>query len=433
LLVIVINTIIGFWQEFQAEKNIQSLGALIENKAKVLRDNNLEQILTKNLVIGDVVLLEEGDKIPADCRIIKLKDLKTLEASLTGESLPISKSLEPLSKISAIGDQNNILFAGTIISAGSCSAVVISVGDDTEFGKIAKSISNIDESPSHFQIKTDILAKQLALISLFFTSIFFVLNYFIQGRDLFETFFLSTALLVSSVPAGLPAILTVVLAFGAKKMAEKKAVIRNLTAIETLGVINTICTDKTGTLTQNTMTVREIYLPNKQNTIEVTGEGWSNVGNFVNKNQNIVVAENMELVKFLEVTSLCNLAKVVYHEDEKQNYQIIGDPTEASLTVLAEKAQFYKNELLEIYEIIEDLPFKSENKFRASLVRNKETQEVQIMVVGSPEIILNKSKYLFDRQDLNTNQTQEIQNKFNHTTKKVIELWQLPLKNFPNL
>jgi len=392
LAVILINAIIGFIQENKAERSIQALKRMIVPYARVFRGGELLQVHAKELVPGDIIFLEEGDRIPADARLLEVKNTRTVEASLTGESLPVDKDVKVLPEKTGLADRKNMVWMGTFVAGGQAKAVVVSTGIKTAIGKVAASIENIKKVKGHFEKKTDILARQMGIIAVVCAFIVFLVGFFARGFEFSEIFLFTIASLVAGIPEGLPAVLIIVLAIGAYRMAKRNAVIRTLPATETLGVATIIATDKTGTLTQNTMNGEKIILPGEDE-ITVSGEGWRPKGNFSQKDNIIAPLENSRLSKLLHIACVCNNVRVVKEEGEK--YKIIGDPTEAALVVLAEKAGLKKEELLEKEKRIDDLPFNPELKYRASLsVLVKEDRKKEIYVVGAPEAVLAHSSFM---------------------------------------
>ncbi len=393
LAVIILNAIMGFLQESKAEKAIQALKKMMVPLAKVQRNGELVEIQAKELVPGDIIFLEEGDRVPADARIIELKDFRTEEAALTGESFPIDKDLKILPEKTALGDRKNMIYMGTFVAGGSAKAVVIGTGFNTAFGQIAKDLEDIKRTRTQFELKTDKLAKQMGIIAFFMACLIFVLGFFFQNMEFQEIFIFTIAALVSGIPEGLPAILVIVLSFGVHRMARRNAIIRRLPAAETLGIVTVIATDKTGTLTQNTMNVEKIVLNNKEQ-IDVSGKGWFPEGNFIKNGKVILPSDNKDLSKILHIAAICNNSRLVKEQD---HYKIIGDPTEGALVVLAEKAGLKKEVILE--KKLDDIPFNVELKYRASLamlVDEKEKKE--IYVTGAPEAVLAQSNYFLINQ-----------------------------------
>jgi len=384
LAVVLINATIGFVQERKAERAIDALKKLIISYAKVFRGETLVKIPAEELVPGDVIFLEEGDKVPADARIIELKNFKTQESSLTGESFPEEKALKPLSEFTPLGDRTNMVFMSTLNVSGQAKAVVVSTANKTAIGQIAKSIQEIIQPKMHFNKKVSQLAIQMAIFASIGAVLTFLIGYFINKLQFFEIFLFTIASLVSGIPEGLPAVLIIVLAVGARRMAKKNAVIRHLPAVETLGVATIIATDKTGTITQNSMAVEEIVT--SEGSFEITGNGWEPLGKFSQNKKIINPLKIQALQKALSISALCNKGNLLRKNGD---YEIIGDPTEVALLVLAKKAGLDKQRLQNSEKIIEDLAFSSELKFRATLVQSKNKK--QIYSVGAFETILKKS------------------------------------------
>jgi P-type Ca2+ transporter type 2C len=402
-VVVVLNAVLGFAQEYKAEKAIQALKKMVVSVAKVYREGKLLEISAEHLVVGDIVVLNEGTRIPADIRLFYVKNFRTSEASLTGESVPVGKKVDVVNEGADLGDRKNMAFMGTFVAGGKAKGIVVATGEDTVFGKIAKDISSVEKKGGHFEQKISILAKQMAIFAFGGSFIILLLSLYTKGITVREIFLLSEsfqesllfaiAALVSGIPEGLPAMLIIVLAIGATRMAKRNAIIRRLPATETLGVADHIITDKTGTLTQNTMNVRKIVLADNEE-VEVTGEGWSPVGNFIKNGEKISPLEFSNLEKLLHIAGVCNEAEVT-REEEGDNYKIIGDPTEASLVVLAQKANLNEEIIYEKEKKIDDMSFSSKFKYRASLsvLLNKENEK-QIYVVGAPEEVIEKVGFL---------------------------------------
>jgi len=399
-------------------------------QAKVYREGELRQIAAKNLVPGDIIIIEEGDKIPADARLIEIKNFRTIEASLTGESFPVDKTLKPLQEKSALGDRKNMVWMGTFVAAGRAKAVVTGTGSNSAIGKLARSIELVKPRESHFRKKTDILAKNLALIAFGGAALTFIIGFFIRKISLPEISLFTMASLVSGIPEGLPAILAIVLAIGAFRMSRRKAVMRKKYATETLGIIDTIITDKTGTITTNTMTAEAVILPG-QPIISITGTGWEPKGEFVQKERRIVPLENRHLDKFLHIVSLCNNAKLVYSKEK--GYQIIGDPTEGALAVLSEKGGLKRTALKE--KRIDDLPFNPELKYHASLSTLVEGRTKQIYIVGAPEAVIKNSTYILKngrKAKLTIEDKKELTKSINSLTEKAMRVLAAAYKDAPS-
>ncbi len=392
LAVVLINAIIGFVQERKAEKSIDALKKLIISYAKVYRNNEIIKIPSKELVPGDIIFLEEGDKVPADARLFEIKNFRTQEASLTGESFPTEKNLKILEESTTLADRINMVFMSTLVVSGQAKAVVVATANKTAIGQVAKSIQEIIQPRMHFNKKVSQLAIQMSIFAFIGALLTFLIGFFIHKLEFFEIFLFTIASLVSGIPEGLPAVLIIVLAVGAKRMAKRNAIIRHLPAVETLGVATVIATDKTGTITQNSMTVEKIITADKEFTI--TGNGWEPLGRFFQDKTPINPLKILTLNKLLSISTLCNKGNLLRKDGE---YEIVGDPTEIALLVLGKKAGLNKLELPE--KLIDDLAFSSESKFRASLVKLPSNQN-QIYSVGAFETILKKSSYFFKDKKL---------------------------------
>jgi len=334
LVIVIANAIIGFLQRRKAERAIEALQQMLVETAKVYRDGELVKILSRELVTGDVISIEEGDRIPADARLLKEENLRTDESALTGESFPEDKSLEVREEATPLADQANMVYMGTMAVAGEGRAVVVATGFHTAFGRIAASMRDIRGERTHFEKRVDQLALQMGIFATVGALTTFAVGFFIRGLAFFDILLFSVASLVSGIPEGLPAVVAIVLAAGAWRMARKNAVVRRLAAVETLGVATVIVTDKTGTLTQNSMTIEEILLA-KSSTFTVSGKGWEPRGAFFYGGQMIQPLEIQELRHLIEIGTIVNTAKLVRAE---KHYEVIGDPTEAAFIVLGEKA-----------------------------------------------------------------------------------------------
>ncbi len=402
LAVIFLNAVMGFLQEYKAEKAIEALKKMVVLKAKVYRGGRLLEISAEHIVPGDVVVLGEGARIPADVRLFYAKDFRTSEASLTGESVPVRKNTGVVEEDTDLADRKNMAWMGTFAAGGKAKGVVIATGSNTAFGSIAKDIGEVKKKGGHFEEKIGVLAKQMAAFAFTGAFLILILSLYIQNIDLGEILSLSenfqesllfaVAALVSGIPEGLPAILVVVLAIGATRMAKRNAIIRSLPATETLGVTDHIVTDKTGTLTQNTMNVRKIILA-EGGEVDITGEGWVPEGDFLQNGNKISPLDKANLEKLLHIAGVCNEAELTKEEDEEK-YNIIGDPTEASLVVLAQKAGLSEEIIYEKEQKIDDMPFNSKLKYRASLSVLLEKEQKQLYVVGAPEEIMESVGYI---------------------------------------
>ena len=339
------------------------------------------------MVPGDIVYLEEGKQVPADVRLIEVYNLKIDESILTGESLPVSKSVSVLKKEVPISEMNNLAFFGTNVTYGHGVGIVVETGMNTEMGKIAGLVQETEEKETPLKKKLDKLGKNLGMIVLFIIAIVFLLNFYVHSRELIELFILAIAMAISAVPEGLPMVVTFALALGMQTMAKQKAVVRRLMAVETLGATTVICSDKTGTLTKNEMTVREVFVNNKF--IEVSGSGYLPKGDFLVNGEKINVSKINELLMLLKIGTLCNNASVI----KTDGWKVIGDPTEGALITLAEKANIKTEKLKKKYKFVSEVPFSSERKMMSVVYRDKKTISY---VKGAPERILSKCTHILE-------------------------------------
>jgi len=427
LIVVLINAGISFVQERKAEKAIDALKKMVISYAKVYRSGELIKIPASQIVLGDVIIIEEGDKVPADARLFKMKNFRTQESSLTGESLPTVKDLKILNSKTTIGDRKNMVFMGTLVVSGSAMAVVVEIGNKSQIGVVASSLREVIQPKMHFNEKVSQLAFQMGTFAVIGALLTFIIGYFFRGLEFFEIFLFTIASLVSGIPEGLPAVLIIVLAIGAGRMAKKNAVIRHLPAVETLGVATVIATDKTGTLTTNSLVVEEIVTA--EGDFSVTGDSWKIVGKFYDWISKKLINTNdfSSLKKMLLISILCNKANVF---KKGKGYDIVGDPTEAALLVLGEKSGLIKKEMEE--KVIDDLPFSSELQFRGSLINNSMGKE--IFVIGAFEKILEKSfKILMGGKIVNFNNEirEEFLSKAESMARKGFRVLALSYKSVP--
>ncbi|MGJ7922145.1 cation-translocating P-type ATPase [Neobacillus sp. LXY-4] len=356
-----INGVFSFIQEYRAGKATEALKQMLASYARVIRDGQEQQILTDDLVPGDVMLIEEGDKISADARLVKSSDLQINQSALTGESNPVRKFSDAISRDDlTIFETSNLIFTGSTVSTGSGQAVVIKTGMDTEFGKIAKLTQNVIHELSPLQKELNRLTKQISIIAMTFGVCFFLLAIFFVKDPIAESFIFALGMIVAFIPEGLSPTVTLALAQGVQRMAKKNALVKNLSSVETLGCTSVICTDKTGTLTQNEMTVNNIWLPDRE--LEVTGTGYAPEGKILDNGQVISVDSNSALKLIVTAASLCSNARVVAPNEENRAFTVLGDPTEACLGVAAEKAGISVEQLQKDLPRIRELHFDSRRK-----------------------------------------------------------------------
>jgi Ca2+-transporting ATPase len=389
LFAVLVDAIFGFWQERKAEHALTKLRQMIVQEVTVVRDGAAQRVPSAEVVPGDIIMLNEGDRVMADARLLFEKDLRTDEAALTGESTSVKKSIEPVKEGTARPDMSCMVWLGTTVVSGVARAVVVNTGLQTAFGNIASSLQSVAQEKAPLEARIDIFGQRLGLISIILALPVFLLGWF-GGVPIFEMFYFVVALIVSVIPEGLPAVLAVVLAIGVRRMAKRNAIIRHVPSVETLGVADIICTDKTGTLTENKMTVREVYADGRF--VHVSGEGWKSDGKFISAGQRIRPAEHSTLNFLLKIATICNKATLVRQAGRET---IMGDPTEGALVVLGAKAGLDKYELIEEYHLIDEVLFSSARMYRAMLVDNVDLEghlERYIFVVGAYEVLRERSK-----------------------------------------
>lgn len=379
LIVVILNSLIGSFQEGRAERSLKSLKNLSKQNVKVLRDRAEEIIESRFLVPGDVLILNAGDSVGADSRLISANNLKTSEAALTGESLPIEKNIRPLAPDTPLPDRLNMLYSSTLIVSGKAYALVVATGEKSQIGKIAQLTSQGKESKTPLELKVETFGKMIMVLS----GLVFVLIIAIglmKEIDPEQIFMVAISQIVALIPEGLPVAITVTLAVGVRRMAEKKSVIRKLSAVETLGSTNIVCTDKTGTLTRNEMTVQKIYLPSG-GLVQVSGNGYEPEGDFIFPNDDPTARE--ELTELLKCGALCNDSSLIQNKNEANTWLPIGDPTEVALLTVAQKAKLIKPELEKNYPRTHELPFDSASQV---MITQHEHENTKILYLkGSPE------------------------------------------------
>ena len=360
-LVNVINGVFSFWQEFRAGKATEALKKMLASYAKVIRDGQVQQVLAEDLVPGDIMLIAEGDKISADARLLECSDLQVDQSTLTGESNPIRKTQDSVLREGLTRSEiPNMIFAGTSVASGTGKAIVVSIGMNTEFGKIANLAQTTEASLSPLQKELNKLTKQISLIAMGLGVCFFIASVFFVKEPVAKAFIFSLGMIVAFIPEGLLPTVTLSLAMAVQRMAREHALVKRLSAVETLGCTTVICSDKTGTLTQNEMTVCNIYLPGRE--LDVTGVGYAPVGKIVSGEKEYTVEDHPDLGTLLKAASLCSNAHMVPPAEEGGQYTILGDPTEACLEVVARKAGLDVNVLSEELPRIRELPFDSRRK-----------------------------------------------------------------------
>jgi len=384
LIIVVLNSIIGFIQEYRAEQAVEALKQMVSPHSKVIREGNTKDIPAREIVPGDILLICEGDRIPADGRLIEAISLKIDESPLTGESMTATKKTETITEETPLAQRNNMIYMGTHASYGRGQAIITATGMNTEFGNIAQLIQSIEEEESPLKQKTEKLGKQLGIIALIGCIIVFTVDY-LNGVTLVESFMTAVSLAISAIPEGLPTVLIITLSLGAQRMATSNAIIRRLNSVETLGTTTVICTDKTGTITKNEMTVRQINT--NSHTVKVTGEGYTPTGKFINQNnEKIQPQETPELRLILKTGLLCNDSSII--DDPNIGQYLIGDPTEGAILVAAIKAGLIPKNVEDENKRIWEAPFDSIRKMMSTV--NKSKTGYTVNSKGAPEVILEK-------------------------------------------
>ncbi|MNH96498.1 Calcium-transporting ATPase [compost metagenome] len=400
VVIIVMNSVLGFVQEFRAERSLRALKELSAPNAKVYRDGKVDQIPAKHLVPGDIVHLESGDRIPADLRFFEANGVYVEESALTGESVPVNKATDALSSSDIpLGDQRNLGFMGTMVARGTAKAIVVQTGMKTEMGKIADLIQNTESMETPLQHRLEQLGKILIVVAIALT-IMVVAAGIMHGQPPYAMFLAGVSLAVAAIPEGLPAIVTIALALGVQRMIKRKAIVRKLPSVETLGCASVICSDKTGTLTQNKMTVTHLWVGGQ--VMDVSGDGYAPFGDIQAEGQNIELRKNQMLGKLLQISVLCNNATL--HEEtieqkRKKNkeepisvWQIKGDPTEGALVVLGAKAGVTPETLSPQFSRVNEFPFDSDRKRMSVLVSHESGK--MVCTKGAPDVLLQHCSYV---------------------------------------
>ncbi|MEA2090620.1 MAG: cation-translocating P-type ATPase [Thermoproteota archaeon] len=389
LAIVVACAVLGFTQEYKAEKALEALKKMTAPTAIVLREGKELEIQTSEIVPGDITILHTGDKVSADGRLIEAVNLQTDEAPLTGESTPVDKAVMPLPEATAVSDRKDVVFTGTAVTYGRGKAVVTSTGMNTEFGKIAKMVQVTEEEQTPLERRMAEVGKWLGIFSVAVCAIVAVLGILIRGTHPLDMILWGISLAVAAVPEALPAVVTGALAVGMYRMARENAVVRRLPAVETLGCTSVICSDKTGTMTKGEMTVRKIYVNGQ--TVKVIGVGYEPKGEFYNNGDKLGVADEKELNLLLRIGALCNDSKL---EQKNGQWGIRGDPTEGAMVVAAAKAGLWKQELEKEKPRVGEVPFSSERK-RMTTVHPMSNDLNVAYMKGAPEIVLERCTKIY--------------------------------------
>ncbi len=384
LLILLLAALLGAMQNYRAERVMAELEKMAPEFARVLREGKEHQVLVEDLVPGDIILLSAGDKVPADAYLLEEVNLKVDESILTGESIPVEKEVGVLPPAAPFYARKNILFGGTSVVYGKGKAVVCETGMNTELGKIAQSLERIEEEKTPLQLSIEKLGKWFGVVTLIICAVIGGIGIF-RGEKILDMLIWAIALAVAIVPEALPAVMTIALSLGTKRMAKRNGLVRRLASVETLGAINVIGTDKTGTITKGEMAVKEVFLAKGKTKVAVSGVGYEPKGEFImeGKGENLSVED---LNRLLLVSVLCNDSRL---KKERGRWTIDGDPTEGALLVLAAKKGVEREEIEKKYPRLDEIPFSPERKLMTTIHRNGE--KIFIATKGAGEIVLSKS------------------------------------------
>jgi len=382
IAIVILNAILGFIQEYRAEKSLAALKKLSAPTSKVIRDGNHQVIASAQLVPGDIIELEAGDNVPADGRVVWLtSNFGVQEASLTGESTPVMKTTLLLEeKDVLLGDRANMVYMGTSVSSGKARAAVTETGMETELGKIAGMIQEIERESTPLQKKLEQFGKWIVYLCFVLVGIIFLLGW-LRGGKIIDVFLTAVSLAVAAIPEGLPAVVTIALALGVQRMVKRHALIRKLPSVETLGCATVICSDKTGTLTRNEMTVQAIYAGGRL--FKLTGIGYAPKGEFILDEKAVKAGDYPDLENALSLGVLCNGAQLI---EDKGGYKIVGDPTEGAILTAAAKAGIWKQDKEQDFSFIDEIPFDSERK-KMTILRQYGDRLIAF-VKGAPDVLL---------------------------------------------
>ena len=423
-VIIIVNALIGFIQEAKAENAIEALRSRAAAKATLLRredDAAQGREISQNasdLALGDIIVLHTGDKVPADARLIEAANLMIDEAMLTGESVTVQKETAAVAAGLTLGDWTNVIFGGTTITKGRGKAVVYATGQDTQIGKITTLMESSETKATPLQQQTNILGRNLAFLALGMSSLTFLVG-FLSGYELDTIFLFALASAVSSIPEGLPAVMTITLAVGVNRMAKRNAIIRKLRAVDTLGAATVICSDKTGTLTTNQMMVTHIYADDQMIEIETSAPGLK--ADFLHEGHVLDAQKLDALQKTLEIGVLCNDTQLNIPKDRKKKIEVIGDPTEGALLVAALNAGIQRESLEQRHPRLDEIPFDSTTKYMVTFHDNGDDSLVALMK-GAPEVVLDfcSHELLENVGEMNEERHQEIKEVNIHMAKMAL-------------
>ncbi len=405
---------------------------MVTSYARVVRDGKEIKIPAEEVVVGDIIILESGDSVSSDLRILKAKNASADESSLTGESVAVVKSNKILKNTPKEGLPENMLFMGTSLISGYIKGLVVATGANTRLGTIAQKLKEIKYQKSHFEKKVDELVFQMGVIAFFSAILTFLIGFYFRGLEFFDIFLFSVASLVAGVPSGLPAVLTIVLAIGVSRMAKKNVIVKHLPSVETLGVANIICTDKTGTLTKNILTVKKIFTSSKL--INISGIGLETKGNFSLNNTNILPRLYPDLDFTLKSSLYTSDASII---EGKMGVDVVGDPVEVALDIASLKGGIEKSNFLGSVNFLDKIPFDAKQKYKAKLVNlgSAGHQNNKIFVSGAFEIILEKSIFIYEDgkiEKLTKEKKKEILAYALDMASDALKVVALAFKDFPN-
>jgi magnesium-transporting ATPase (P-type) len=410
LAVVIANAIIGFIQEGKAEKAMEAITRMLALRASVLRGGERRSVDAETLVPGDVVLLEAGDKVPADLRLFKTHGLKIQEAILTGESVPVEKQTRPVATAAALGDRSCMAFSGTLVTSGQARGLVVATGHQTEIGRITGLLSEVEVLTTPLVSQMSVFARWLTVLILLVASLLLVFGYYVGHHEFTEMFMAVVGLSVAAIPEGLPAVLTITLAVGVQRMARRNAIVRRLPAIETLGSVSVICTDKTGTLTRNEMMVASVAT--RRHHFNLEGIGYEPVGLIKLDGQVVNGRDHTVLDELARAAALCNDATLREHEAV---WTVEGDPMEGALLAFAGKVLTDLNGAIAEWTRTDAIPFDSKHRFMATLHHDHENH-ANILVKGAPERILG----MCTKQRRAAGETEALEEAFWHTHAETI-------------
>ncbi|MCX3303913.1 calcium-translocating P-type ATPase, SERCA-type [Bacillus sp. NEAU-CP5] len=388
MAIVFVNGVLGFFQERRAEKSLHALKELSTPYVSALRDGSWKKIQSKELVPGDIMKFSSGDRIGADVRIVEAKSLEIEESALTGESIPVVKQADKLRKPDvSLGDISNMAFMGTIVTRGSGVGVVVGTGMNTAMGKIADMLESAGSLSTPLQRRLEELGKILIIVALLLTVLVVAVGV-LQGHELYSMFLAGVSLAVAAIPEGLPAIVTVALSIGVQRMIKQKSIVRKLPAVETLGCASVICSDKTGTLTQNKMTVTHMWSGGK--TFKVSGIGYEPEGVFTRDEREIKPKDEKILEQMLVFGALCNTSEIALKDG---HYVLDGDPTEGALLTAARKGGYSNDWLSGQYRVVAEFPFDSVRKMMTVIVEDQEKKQF-VITKGAPDVLIDRSSHL---------------------------------------